>query len=182
MKPPSSAPALEQAIETFIQGAGIVSAGLLGMVNKVGGQIYAILFLSQTPLSLDEIAERLQISKGNVSINVRMLEEFDLVRKIWVKGSRKDYYTAQMTYPKKVIRDFLAKIQRNIEEARSTIQQTRRQIEQIKPATADEQEKVEYILRQLNVIGTFYAAAATFFANFYAGKPLNLDPIRQVLE
>ena len=78
-------PELQEAVDTFIQGAGKVSSGLLGMVNKVGGQIYALLFLSQEPLSLDNIAERLEISKGNVSINVRMLEDYKLVKKVWVK-------------------------------------------------------------------------------------------------
>ena len=38
--------ALEQAIDTFIQGAGKISSALLGMINRAGGQIYALLFLN----------------------------------------------------------------------------------------------------------------------------------------
>src|SRR3989338_2471833 len=82
--------ALTEAVDTFIQGAGQISAALLGMINKVGGQIYALLFLAEEPLSLDDISDRLEVSKSNVSINIRMLEEYNLVRKVWIKGSRKD--------------------------------------------------------------------------------------------
>ena len=70
---------LDDAVDIFLQGAGKISSALLGMINKVGGQIYALLFLADEPLSLDEIAERLSVSKSNVSINIRLLEEYDLV-------------------------------------------------------------------------------------------------------
>ena len=66
----------------FIEGAGRLSASLLGILNKVSGQIFALLLLSPEPLSLDDIVEHLQVSKGNVSINIRLLEEYNLVRNV----------------------------------------------------------------------------------------------------
>lgn len=68
-------------------------AGSLG-INRVAGQLYVLLFLSERPLSLDEMTQKLKISKGHVSTNIRALERWQAVRKIWVKGSRKDYYQA----------------------------------------------------------------------------------------
>jgi DNA-binding transcriptional regulator GbsR (MarR family) len=38
------------------------------------GQIFALLYISPHPVSLEEIAKKLSISKGNVSVNVRILE------------------------------------------------------------------------------------------------------------
>ena len=68
--------------------------GKLGL-NNIMTQLYAILYLSDKPLSLDDMVERLKISKASASINIRALERYDAVRKVWVKGSRKDYYEAE---------------------------------------------------------------------------------------
>lgn len=173
---------LDDAIETFIHGAGNVSAALLGMINRVGGQIYALLFLSDEPLSLDEISEKLGVSKSNVSINVRMLEEYDLVRKVWVKGSRKDYYAAEMTYPKKVLGDFLHKIRGTLTDAITTVERTRAKATEARVSLpAGEKEKAEFVLKQVNLIGLFYYAADKFFDDFFAGKPVDIELLRRVI-
>lgn len=181
---PSSAesPSLEKATEMFIQGAGQISAALLGMVNKVGGQIYALLFLNEEPLSLDDISEKLGVSKSNISINIRLLEEIKLVRKVWVKGSRRDYYAAERTYPKKIIRDFLEKIRSTLREAITTIERTRSQVAQTKLEMKEESPKADFMMDQLNLIALFYYAADQYFADFFNGKPLDIEILRNVLK
>ena len=89
---------LEQAQDKFLESIGRIcdSFGL----NKFIAQLYAILYLSDKPLSLDEIVEKLRVSKGSVSINIRVLEKWGAVRNIWVKGSRKDYYEAELDLKK----------------------------------------------------------------------------------
>lgn len=174
--------ALEQAVDTFIQGAGKVSSALLGMINKAGGQIYALLFLSDEPLSLDEISSRLAISKSNVSINIRLLEDFNLVRKVWVKGSRKDYYAAERVYPKKILGDFLGKIRGTIGDAIMTIERTRAKATEAKVLLdGSHREKIEFILDQLTLMGLFYYAADKFFDDFFAGEPINTDLLRRAI-
>ena len=173
---------LDQAVETFVQGAGKVSSALLGMINKAGGQIFALLFLSDEPLSLDEISKRLGISKSNVSINIRLLEDFNLVRKVWIKGSRKDYYAAEIVYPKKVLRDFLEKIRKTMEDAITTIEKTRSKTMEAKLILDGKQrERIDFILSQLNLMGLFYYTAHTFFDDFFAGKAINVDALRRAI-
>jgi DNA-binding transcriptional regulator GbsR (MarR family) len=66
--------------------------------SKIMGQLYGLLYLSPKPLTLDEMAESLSISKGNVSINIRALERWNMVKTVWVKGDRKDYYEAETDF------------------------------------------------------------------------------------
>ncbi len=66
--------------------------------SKIMGQLYGLLYLSPKPLTLDEMAENLSISKGNVSINIRALERWNMVKTVWVKGDRKDYYEAETDF------------------------------------------------------------------------------------
>jgi DNA-binding transcriptional regulator GbsR (MarR family) len=66
--------------------------------SKIMGQLYGLLYLSPKPLTLDEMSESLSISKGNASINIRALESWNMVRTVWVKGDRKDYYEAETDF------------------------------------------------------------------------------------
>src|SRR3989454_2146932 len=83
----------DQARAVFIEGMGAASA-TSGVLSQLQGRIFAVLFLEDHPLSLDDIAEALQVSKSNVSINVRGLIEWHLVRRVSVPNSRRDHYEA----------------------------------------------------------------------------------------
>ena len=72
-------------------------------LNRVAGQIYALLYFRAEPVSMDEIVEKLDSSKGSVSNNIRFLEEWDAVKKIAVPGSQKDFYTAEPDFMKIVM-------------------------------------------------------------------------------
>lgn len=84
---------LEEAQQQFIH-----SWGLLGSswgINKVMGQIHALLLISAEPLTADEIMDKLQISRGNVSMNIRALLDWGIIYKEYVPGERKDYYKSE---------------------------------------------------------------------------------------
>lgn len=61
-------------------------------INKVMGRLYAILLASDRPLTLDDMSDRLGISRGNASMNIRGLKDWGVIRKIRKKGDRRDYY------------------------------------------------------------------------------------------
>lgn len=89
---------LSQIENLFIETAGDLARSL--SINPVIGQLYALLYIRPDPVSLDEMAEKLKISKGNASVNIRILESWQAVKKVWIKGSRKDYYTAETDFLK----------------------------------------------------------------------------------
>ncbi len=74
--------------------------------SKIMGQLYGLLYLSPKPLTLDDMSESLSVSKGNVSINIRALERWNMVRQVWIKGDRKDFYEAETDFWK-IIRGVL---------------------------------------------------------------------------
>lgn len=99
---------LAQARNIMIGGMG-QSFALYGLPDVIG-RIYGLLYLAEQPMGLDEIASELGVSKATVSINARMLEEFKFVRKIWRKGSRRDYYEAERNF----IKAFMEVMQTNL--------------------------------------------------------------------
>ena len=69
--------------------------------QKVGlprtfGEIYGLIFLSEEPLSLDDISNLLAISKGSASSGTRRLLELQAIKQVWIAGSRKDYFEMRL--------------------------------------------------------------------------------------
>ncbi len=176
---------LAQALDRFIESAGKISANMLGMVNKVGGQIYALLFLSREPLSLDEVSEILQVSKGNISVNIRLLEDLKLVKKVWVKGSRKDFYEANRDYPRKMLKGFFDRIREGIDESMRLINRFHGQFEEalveIESKEEEQKKDVQFMILQLEILKSFYTAASQVFEDFYQGRELNSELIRRAI-
>ena len=63
-------------------------------VNKTMAQVHALLLVSTKPLSAEDIMETLQISRGNVNMNVRALIDWGIVQKELVIGERKEFFVA----------------------------------------------------------------------------------------
>jgi DNA-binding transcriptional regulator GbsR (MarR family) len=62
------------------------------------GAIFAVLYLSPTPLSLDEIVSDTGLTKGAISTEIRALARMGLVHRSTKLGDRKDYYTAESDF------------------------------------------------------------------------------------
>ena len=76
----------------FVETAGNFCRRL-GLPRSLG-QIYGLLYLSPRALSLDEIADGLQVSKASVSTGSRQLATWGALRQVWVPGERRDYFEA----------------------------------------------------------------------------------------
>lgn len=63
-------------------------------INRTVGQIYALLYASREPINADEIAEALGFSRSNVSIGLKELESWKLVRLTHKPGDRREYFSA----------------------------------------------------------------------------------------
>ncbi len=63
-------------------------------INRTVGQIYALIFISQRPLNADDIAETLEFSRSNVSMGLKELQAWRLVRLRHLPGDRREYFEA----------------------------------------------------------------------------------------
>ena len=76
------------ARQHFIQGLSRISQ--FWGFPKAMGAIFGALYLSPNPLSLDELVEQVEVTKGAVSTNVRALERLGMFHIQIVIGERKD--------------------------------------------------------------------------------------------
>ena len=61
-------------------------------INRTVGQIYAVLFLSDVPLNAEQIVDKLGFSRSNVSMGLKELQAWELVRLRHLPGDRRDYF------------------------------------------------------------------------------------------
>lgn len=89
---------LDKAQEKFIHDWGKLSTNW--GVNRAMGRIHALLLVSTGALCADDIMGKLCMSRGNVNMNLRALENWRLVNKIHLDGERKDFYEAEKNLSK----------------------------------------------------------------------------------
>jgi len=63
-------------------------------INRTVGQIYAVLFISPQPLTADDLTDRLGVSRSNISMGLKELTSWRLVRLSHQPGDRRDFYSA----------------------------------------------------------------------------------------
>ncbi|MDP5200814.1 GbsR/MarR family transcriptional regulator [Flavobacterium sp. DG2-3] len=83
----------KEAKNKFIQTWGAL--GSQWGINKTMAQIHALLMVSNEAVSMEDIMEELQISRGNASMNLRALMDWGIVYKEFKAGERKEFFTAE---------------------------------------------------------------------------------------
>lgn len=83
----------KEAKNKFVQTWGAL--GSQWGINKTMAQIHALLMVSNEPVSMEDIMEELQISRGNASMNLRALMDWGIVYKEFKAGERKEFFTAE---------------------------------------------------------------------------------------
>lgn len=84
---------LADAKQQFISSWG--AFGTHWGINRTMAQIHALLLVSVSPITQDDIMEQLSISRGNVNMNIRDLIGWGLVERIIITGERKEFFTAE---------------------------------------------------------------------------------------
>jgi DNA-binding transcriptional regulator GbsR (MarR family) len=81
------------AIERFVLHWG--EMGTVWGVNRSVAQIHALLYVSDKPMTAEDIAEALAMARSNVSTSLRELMGWSLIRRVHAMGDRRDYYEAE---------------------------------------------------------------------------------------
>ncbi|MDX2287588.1 MAG: MarR family transcriptional regulator [Hyphomicrobiaceae bacterium] len=84
---------LPPAIERFVLHWG--EMGSVWGVNRSVAQIHALLYVSDQPLTAEDIAEQLGMARSNVSTSLKELQGWSLVRRVHIMGDRRDHFEAE---------------------------------------------------------------------------------------
>ena len=152
---------LEEAQDAFLEKVNRI-CNKFGL-NNVMVQLYSILYFSGKPFSLDEMVERLKISKGSVSVNIRALERYGAVREVWVRGSRKDYYEAEKDISRVMLDRIKSMAESRISEVDEMISASLQILSEVGSFESGEKEAVDVFRQRLGELQALKNKARTLF-------------------
>jgi DNA-binding transcriptional regulator GbsR (MarR family) len=130
--------------------------------SKVMGQLYGALLLSAEPLSLDDLMERLSISKANVSMNMRTLEHMGMVRQVWLRGrsGRRKYYESETDFLQIITNILSRREMRDVERALDVMEENTRLLSKARPAmNENDQQQTDLYLERITQMETMFRFA-----------------------
>lgn len=118
---------LPAAVQEFVLRWG--DLGNQWGVNRSVAQIQALLYLSERPLTAEDIAETLGLARSNVSTSIKELITWKLIRRVPVLGDRRDHYEAEADIWQILSRIAQGRKEREIDPAVAAINQVLAQAE-----------------------------------------------------
>ncbi len=143
------------ACRKFVEAAGHTTQSF--GIGRILGQIFALLYLSPRPLCLDDIADELGVSKASVSTTIRQLQHWSAVKRVWVRGDRKDYYEAETNLNTVIRNGLLALVRKKFDTAGEQIEDVESSLrEALEKAEGDERADIEVIAERLRKARQFH--------------------------
>ena len=142
--------------------------------------MFAILYLSPTPLSLDELVQQSGHTKGAVSTNVRALARMGLVHRSTKLGDRKDYYVAETDFYK-AIRSILGERQnREFDSAVRSVRETLEKLQAVR-GSVDEAER-KFLLERVQTLQNFFDAIDSLSRAVSRLDSLGMSTVQNILK
>jgi DNA-binding transcriptional regulator GbsR (MarR family) len=159
----------------FTQGLSEISR-FWGLPKGMGA-IFGVLYLSPTPLSLDEIVQETGLTKGAVSTEIRALARMGLVHRSARLGDRKDYYEAEA--------DFYASIRSILKERQnSEFDRAIRSVKETLQAMDEnwvEDEEWQFVYERVQALQSFFDAIDSLAKAVIRLERLGITNVQKIL-
>lgn len=141
------------------------------------GAIFAVLYLSPTALSLDEIVQATGLTKGAISTEIRALARMGLVHRSSKLGDRKDYYEAEA--------DFYAAIRSILKERQNTefdraVRSVKETLEKMEENWVDDEEW-QFVYERVQALQNFFDAIDSLTRAVIRLERLGITNVQKIL-
>lgn len=86
-------PEMGSLVRDFVEHWGLMARSW--GINATMGELFALLYITGTDWTADDLRKRLDISRGNVSMNLRELMAWGIVHRVHRTGERREFYRAE---------------------------------------------------------------------------------------
>ncbi len=142
----------DKLLEQFVESWG--SMGALWGVNRSMARIHALLIMSEEPLCLDDITKRLGISRGNASMCLKELRNWQVVHRVHLRGERRDYYVTESDVWSMFFRILSERKRREFDPALATVRKALASADQSGEQVADRLTQMEDLLGTMDRVMT----------------------------
>ncbi len=171
---------MDHITSTLTDGLGAAAASS-GILTQLQANIFGLLYLQAEPLSLDDIALELDQSKSNISLNVRVLVDWHLVRRKRIPGSRRDHYEAATDFFRAMQEIFERRFRWTVRQVLAAVEETKATAEQEPAADRGGRARYTEMKERLDQLERFFTLLDAGIGAFVAGEPFPADSLRNVV-
>jgi DNA-binding transcriptional regulator GbsR (MarR family) len=140
------------------------------------GRMWAVLYLEDHPLTAADLGERLGLSTGAVSMLVNELVQWDIIKKTWVVGERREHFAAETSIWKMISRVFRERELRWIRTAREAFAVAGKELQ------AGDDERHRLIASRVAGLTELAEVGAHLLETMLEGEAVDSLPIKTVGE
>jgi HTH-type transcriptional regulator, glycine betaine synthesis regulator len=165
-------PHSEELVRQFVEHWGVMARSW--GINATMGELFALLYITGDDWTAEDLRERLRVSRGNVSMNLRELIAWGVVHKVHRQGERREYYRAELdvwTLFRRILRE------RKRRELDPTLVVLERSV-----AMVGDDPSQQAIRSRIRDLQGFFALINTLAKRLLMLEPEDLDDLRLLLE
>ena len=141
-------PELEpEAVRAFVEHWGVMARAW--GINASMGELFALLYVTGADWTADDLRERLRVSRGNVSMNLRELMAWGVVHKVHRQGERREFFRAEGDVWTLFRRILVERKKRELDPTLSVLRET---VERLGQTPGPAAERVKALLRFFGLI------------------------------
>jgi DNA-binding transcriptional regulator GbsR (MarR family) len=165
-------PRNDELIRQFVEHWGVMARSW--GINATMGELFALLYITGEDWTAEDLRERLRVSRGNVSMNLRELITWGVVHKVHRQGERREYYRAELdvwTLFRRILRE------RKRRELDPTLVVLERSVEMV-----GDDPSQRAMRSRLHDLQEFFALINSLAKRLLTLEPEDLDDLRLLLD
>lgn len=172
--------ALQRSQSTFVRRWGELG-GYWG-INRTMAEIHALLLIAARPLCTDDVMRELQISRGNASMNLRSLVDWELIQRVHLPGDRKEYFEAETNIWQMFETIMRERRRREVEPIVATIQRCRELLSATQDVPASQRAGMLAQRQRFDDLQRFLHAMGKLFELVLQVGPAGIESLAELLE
>ena len=170
---------MDRLTALFVEGMG-AAAATSGILTQLQGRIFGLLYLHPGPMSLDDVTSELQQSKGNVSVNIRGLIEWQLVRQVRVAGSRRDHYEAATDFWRVMQEIMERRFRWNLRQVLAAADETAHAVAASRKGSRARDARLDFMAGRLEAVRDFFRAVDAGLSGFSQGESFAPQALQRI--
>jgi DNA-binding transcriptional regulator GbsR (MarR family) len=162
----------DDVVRRFVEHWGMMARSW--GINATMGELFALLYITGTDWTADELREWLHVSRGNVSMNLRELLAWGVVHKVHRPGERREFFRAEADVWTLFRRILTERKRRELEPTLQVLDKT--------VALASDLPEQQVLRERITTLLRFFTLINALATRLMALEPHDLDELRQLFE
>lgn len=140
------------------------------------GRVWSVLYLSESPLTAQELRDRLCLSAGAISMTLAELTRWGVVKKVWVQGDRRDHFAAEVQLWRMISRVLAERERAEITNAIESFEAALRSLRD-QSSTAQDRQRAAFQAKRIQSLLDIAKLGKTLLEGLLSNAKVDAEPL-----